>query len=180
MNLKEILGASFSCRRGWRLQGHLLCVPHGLILYFFPGVVTCCLKWLLSCQESWYLPAQMEKCCRCNPSNKRQNFFPITFFLSPTISVLSSNHHKKPGTGKNTFLILATAAASRVIFYTSISRRGVCIIAWKSGKNLPVWETGSGKTRLLQLFWKLWRVESSRTRARIRGEEKHRGEKKQL
>lgn len=108
---------------------------------------------------------------------QKTDFSPITFLLSPTISVLRSNHHKNPGTGKNTFLILPRAAGSRVIFYTSVSRRGVCIIAWKSGKNLPVWEAVSGKTRLLQLFWKLWRVESSRTRARIRGGEKNTEEK---
>lgn len=76
---------------------------------------------------------------------KTDFFFPITFLLSPTISVLRLNHHKNPGTGKNTFLILPRAAGSRVIFYTSVSRRGVCIIAWKSGKNLPVWEAVSGK-----------------------------------
>lgn len=98
--------------------------------------------------------------------------------LSPTTSVLRSNHHKSPGIGKNTIFILPRAAGSRVIFYTSISRRGVCIIAWKSGKDLPVWEAVSGKMRLLQLFWKIWGVESSRKRARIQGEEKHRGKKK--
>lgn len=164
------------------MQFYLLYIPHGPILYFLPGVVTCCLKWLLSCQESWYLPGQVEECCRCNPSNKRQIyfFFPITFLLGPTISVLRSNRHKNPGTGKNTFLILPRAAGSRVIFYTSISRRGVCIIAWKSGKNLPVWEAVSGKMRLLQLFWKMWGVESSGKRARIQGQEKHREKKKQL
>lgn len=154
------------------MQCCLLCIPHGPILCFLPGVVTCCLKWLPSCQESWYLPGQMEQCWRCNPSNKRQIFF-SHHPHSPTISVLRSNHHKNPGIGKNTFLILPRAAGSRVIFYTSVSRRGVCIIAWKSGKNLPVWEAVSGKTRLLQLFWKLWRVESSRTRARIQEGEKN-------
>lgn len=28
------------------MQCYLLHIPPGLILYFFPGVVTCCLKWL--------------------------------------------------------------------------------------------------------------------------------------
>lgn len=81
-------------------------------------------------------------------------FFPITFPFSPTISVLRLNHHKKKPQewGKTPFSFYPEQLAVELSFYTSASSRGVCIIAWKSGKNLPAWEAVSGKTRLLQLF----------------------------
>lgn len=156
--------------------------PHGLILYFLPGVVTCCLKWLLSCQESWYLPGQMGKCCRCNPSNKRLILFFFHYLpLQPHrfCSEIKPSQKKKPGMGKNTFFLLPRAAGSGVIFYTSASSRGVCIIAWKSGKNLPAWEAVSGKTRLLQLFLEnMGSGKQQEERQDLRGGKTQRGKKK--
>lgn len=100
-------------------------------------------------------------------------FSPITFPLSPTISVLRLNHHKKTQElGKNTFLILPRAAGTGVIFYTQCKQERClhnCMEKWKEPASLGscVWQ----KMRLLQLFWKIWGVESSRKRAREKNRE---------
>lgn len=137
---KNILVVSFSFRRGCRLQFYLLYIPHGLILYFPPGVVTCCLKWL---------PGELVSACSDGEvqslKQKTDFFFPLLSSSAPPISLLRSNHHKNPGIGKKHYFNFTQSSwQSSYLLHQCKQERCLhnCMEKWKEPASLGscVWQ----------------------------------------